>query len=101
MLRKDRRSFFDAGETKILVIVYNWDLEVKFSGSLGSITFGSNRDQYGPFGVHRGGRGEFNFQLSDQFGELYCHADSKVLKSIGVYLKPITTESSDVKLAKN
>ncbi|KAL2470278.1 Protein RESTRICTED TEV MOVEMENT 1 [Abeliophyllum distichum] len=61
-----------------------------------SITFGTNHGTYGPFGQSTGHDKEFVFQLGDnrQFGGFHGTADNNGVKSIGVYLKPMTTLDS-------
>ncbi|KAK4388377.1 UNVERIFIED_CONTAM: hypothetical protein Scaly_1035900 [Sesamum calycinum] len=66
-----------------------------------SITFGTNHGEYGPFGRFNGHDKEFSFRLGEnrQFGGFHGTADYNSVKSIGVYLKPITT--LDYSLNKN
>ncbi|KAL0433929.1 UNVERIFIED_CONTAM: hypothetical protein Slati_2727200 [Sesamum latifolium] len=66
-----------------------------------SITFGTNHGEYGPFGRFSGHDKEFSFRLGEnrQFGGFHGTADYNSVKSIGVYLKPITT--LDYSLNKN
>ncbi|KAL3634656.1 hypothetical protein CASFOL_021710 [Castilleja foliolosa] len=67
--------------------------------NLCSIRFGTNSGEYGPFGQSDIGK-EFKFRLGEnQFGGFHGNANSKGLKSIGVYLKPNTT--LDYKVNKN
>ncbi|GFP85259.1 inactive protein restricted tev movement 1 [Phtheirospermum japonicum] len=58
-----------------------------------SITFGTNRGEYGPFGQSTNYDKEFKFQVGEdrQFGGFHGTTDQKNVKSIGVYLKPNTT----------
>ncbi|GFP85257.1 inactive protein restricted tev movement 1 [Phtheirospermum japonicum] len=63
----------------------------KINGYLQSITFGTNRGEYGPFGQSPSCSNEFTFRLGErQFGGFHGTADSLSVTSIGVYLKPIT-----------
>ncbi|KAK6146232.1 hypothetical protein DH2020_020101 [Rehmannia glutinosa] len=71
---------------------YKFDVSYHNS-NLCSLTFGTNHGEYGPFGQFTSHDKEFSFRLGDdrQFGGFHGNADNKTVKSIGVYLKPITT----------
>lgn len=58
-----------------------------------SITFGTNRGDYGPFGKFTSKDKEFVYRLGEdrQFGGFHGTADNNGVKSIGIYLKPITS----------
>ncbi|CAA3003911.1 Hypothetical predicted protein [Olea europaea subsp. europaea] len=62
------------------------------SGHLISIAFGTNYETYGPFGRFTAHDKEVAFKLGDdrQFGGFHGTADDNCVRSIGVYLKPMT-----------
>ncbi|CAA0834856.1 Protein RESTRICTED TEV MOVEMENT 1 [Striga hermonthica] len=74
-----------------------------------SITFGTNRGEYGPFGMSNNyATEEFAFRLGDdrQFCGFHGTANESGVESIGVYLEPIATSNNfmnrkAVKLEKN
>ncbi|XP_019227648.1 PREDICTED: inactive protein RESTRICTED TEV MOVEMENT 1-like [Nicotiana attenuata] len=57
-----------------------------------SITFGTNKATYGPFGSHESSDIEFDFQFGTDgaFGGFHGTTHIHYLESIGVYIKPIT-----------
>ncbi|KAL3634655.1 hypothetical protein CASFOL_021709 [Castilleja foliolosa] len=76
-----------------------WISGSSFNNCICSITFGTNNGQYGPFGKSNANGKEFKFQVGDkQFGGFYGTTDHKVIKSIGVYLKPIIPSSYNVQV---
>ncbi|CAA0834858.1 Protein RESTRICTED TEV MOVEMENT 1 [Striga hermonthica] len=75
--------------------------------SLRSITFETNHGEYGPFGKSYSSHKEFALRLGDggHFGGFHGTADSRRLKSIGVYFEPITSynlvDNNSVKMETN
>lgn len=57
-----------------------------------SITFGTNKATYGPFGSHESCDIEFDFKFGTDasFGGFHGTTHIHYLESIGVYIKPIT-----------
>ncbi|XP_073135335.1 inactive protein RESTRICTED TEV MOVEMENT 1-like isoform X2 [Henckelia pumila] len=66
------------------------------NGRLNSLTFGTNKGEYGPYGRSSSHDKEFSFRLGNdrQFGGFHGTADSDTVRSIGVYLKPAITLDS-------
>ncbi|CAA0834859.1 Protein RESTRICTED TEV MOVEMENT 1 [Striga hermonthica] len=64
-----------------------------YGNNLRSITFGTNRREYGPFGKFENYDTIFDLRLGDdrQFGGFHGTADEKSVRSIGVYCNPIKT----------
>ncbi|KAL7123762.1 hypothetical protein ABFS83_14G004000 [Erythranthe nasuta] len=64
------------------------------NNNLCSVTFGTNRGEYGPYGKFTVNKDkDFIFRLGDdrQFGGFHGTADNNGVRSIGVYLQPITS----------
>lgn len=68
---------------------------------VGSITFSTNLDTYGPFGTDKSGE-QFSIQCGDDFFGFHGTSDSDRLRAIGVYIKPSVSPSTttDVPLVK-
>ncbi|KAL6571629.1 hypothetical protein OROHE_003272 [Orobanche hederae] len=106
LVMSDRHGDNDNGGCKFDVVELNYPAEYitwisghRTGGSynncdLSSITFGTNIGKYGPFGQFMEDDREFCFRLGKdnrQFGGFHGTANEYKVKSIGVYLKPITT----------
>lgn len=97
LVLSDKRGL--SGGSKFDVVKFNYPTEYltcisgfKRPDHLASITFTTNLGTYGPFGPASQQSQEFRFQLgrNQQFGG-FCGISDFCVRSIGVYLKPITT----------
>ncbi|KAL3634653.1 hypothetical protein CASFOL_021707 [Castilleja foliolosa] len=90
-------SKFDVVKLNYSTEYITWISGYMLSNYLGSITFGTNHGEYGPFGSLAAKQGEFNLQVGDQFGGFHGYFGPTLVNSIGVYLKPTTKILNDVK----
>ncbi|PHU21740.1 hypothetical protein BC332_06847 [Capsicum chinense] len=71
----------------------SFQARVKFGSTLSSISFGTNKGSYGPFGTPSARDSKFIFQIGNypSFGGFHGGTNGCGIGSIGVYIKPITT----------
>ncbi|CAN4091230.1 unnamed protein product [Withania somnifera] len=68
-------------------------LRTSYTNVLSSISFGTNKGSYGPFGTPSADTVKFTFQIGNyrSFGGFYGSKNGVGIMSIGVYMKPMTT----------